>query len=59
MVMKSKERYSEFASKVILGLKIAHQKMIHEKMLKGENIVIADANGKIAKISAEQLAKGD
>ena len=57
--MKSKERYSEFASKVILGLKIAHQKMIHEKMLKGENIVIADANGKIAKISAEQLAKGD
>ena len=37
-------------------------KRIDELLLKGENIVIADANGKIAKIakiSAEQLAKGD
>ena len=57
--MESKERYSEFASKVIQGVKIAHQKMIHKKMLKGENVVIADANGQVATVAADQLAKRD
>lgn len=57
--MESKERYSEFASKVIQGVKIAQQKMIREKMLKGENVVIADANGQVATVAADQLAKRD
>ena len=57
--MENKERYSEFASKVMQGVKIAHQKMIREKALKGENIVIADADGQILTISAKDLAKHD
>ena len=57
--MENKERYSEFARKVMQGVKIAHQKMIREKALKGENIVIADADGQIMTISAKDLAKHD
>ena len=57
--MENKERYSEFASKVMQGVKIAHQKMIHEKMLKGENIMIADANGQVATVAAEEFAQID
>lgn len=57
--MENKERYSEFASKVIDGVKKAHRKMIHEKMLKGENIVIADANGQIMTVSAKEVVKSD
>ena len=57
--MENKERYSEFASKVMQGVKIAPQKMIREKALKGENIVIADADGQIMTISAKDLAKHD
>ena len=57
--MENKERYSEFANKVMQGVKIAHQKMIREKALKGENIVIADADGQIMTISAKDLAKHD
>ena len=57
--MENKERYSEFARKVIQGVKIAHQKMIHEKVLKGENIVIADADGQITTISARELTTSD
>jgi len=55
--MENKERYSEFARKVIDGVKEAHRKMIHEKMLKGENIVIADANGQVTTVSAQEVAK--
>ena len=57
--MENKERYSEFARKVMQGVKIAHQKMIREKALKGENIVIADADGQIMTVSAEDFAKRD
>ena len=59
MVMENKERYSEFARKVMQGVKIAHQKMIREKALKGENIVIADADGQIMTISAKDIAQHD
>ena len=57
--MENKERYSEFASKVMQGVKIAHQKMIREKALKGENIVIADADGQIMTISAKDIDQHD
>ena len=58
-MMENKERYSEFARKVIEGVKKAHCKMIHEKMLKGENIVIADADGQITTVSARELTTRD
>ena len=58
-MMENKERYSEFARKVIQGVEMAHQKMIHEKVLKGENIVIADADGQITTISARELTTSD
>lgn len=57
--MENKERYSEFARKMIDGMKIARQKMIHEKVLKGEDIVIADANGQVTTVSAKELAKSE
>ena len=58
-MMENKERYSEFVRKVIQGVKIAHQKMIHEKVLKGENIVIADADGQITTVPAQELTTSD
>ncbi|GAB6975572.1 histidine kinase [Prevotella falsenii] len=54
--MEDKEQYSEFARKIMEGVKKAQQKMIREKILKGENIVIADADGKIMNIPAQELA---
>ena len=57
--MENKERYSEFARKVIEGVGIAHQKMIREKTLRGENIVIADENGRITTVSAKKFTKHD
>ena len=57
--MENKERYSEFARKVIQGVEIAHQKMVREKVLRGENVVIADADGQITTVSAEDFAKRD
>ena len=58
-MMENKERYSEFARKVIQGVEMAHQKMIHEKVLKGENIVIADADGQITTVPAQELTISD
>ena len=58
-MMENKERYSEFARKVIQGVEMAHQKMIPEQVLKGENIVIADADGQITTISARELTTSD
>ena len=57
--MENKERYSEFARKVMHGVEIAQQKMIREKTLRGENIVIADASGQIATVSAKEFAAND
>ena len=57
--MENKERYSEFARKVIQGVEIAHQKMVREKVLRGENVVIADDDGQITTVSAEDFAKRD
>ncbi len=57
--MENKERYSEFARKVMQGVEIAQQKMIREKTLRGENIVIADASGQIATVSAKEFAAND
>ena len=57
--MENKERYSEFASKVMQGVKIAQQKMSREQAIKGENNVIADADGQIMTISAKDIAQHD
>lgn len=57
--MENKERYSEFARKVMQGVEIAQQKMIREKTLRGENIVIADASGQITTVSAKEFAAND
>lgn len=57
--MENKERYSEFARKVIQGVEIALQKMIREKVLRGENVVIADADVQIMTVSSKDFAKHD
>lgn len=55
--MENKEQYGEFTRKVMLGVKKAQAKMIREKIMKGESIVVADADGQITTISAQELAK--
>ena len=55
--MENKGQYGEFTRKVMLGVKKAQAKMIREKIMKGESIVVADANGQITTISAQELAK--
>ena len=55
--MEHREQYSEFARKVIHGVKIAQKKMVHEKALKGESIVIADTNSKITIVPAREIIK--
>ena len=57
--MENKERYSEFARKVIEGVVIAHQKMIREKTIRGEKIVIAEENGRSTTVSAKKFTKND
>ena len=53
--MANEKQYSEFARKVLKGMQIAHEKMLNEKALRGESIVVADDEGNIKHVPAKIL----
>ncbi|WP_304063025.1 histidine kinase [Hoylesella loescheii] len=55
--MANEEKYSEFSRKVLKGMQIAYEKMLHEEALRDESIVVADDEGNIKHIPAKNLLK--
>jgi len=55
-MQKGKNRRESIAEKVIRGIKIARQKMLEEKSIKGEYVVYYE-NGKIKRESASEILK--
>lgn len=53
-VMSNKE-IQEFNEKLRHGLEIAEKRMLQEKALRGQDVVICDANDVIRKIPAKQV----
>lgn len=53
--MENNNQYSEFASKVMKGVRQAQQKLLREKALHGDSIVIADNNGNITTVLAQDV----
>lgn len=53
-VMSNKE-IQEFNEKLRHGLEIAEKRMLQEKALRGQDVVICDANDIIRKIPAKQV----
>lgn len=55
-VMSNKE-VKEFSEKLRNGLEIAERRMIEEKALRGEDIIVSSDGKTIERISAKQLLK--
>lgn len=55
--MENNNQYSEFARKVIKGVKQAQQKLIREKAIRGEDIIVGDDSGNITFIAARNVLK--
>lgn len=55
--MENNNQYSEFARKVIEGVALAQQKMVREKAIRGETLVVADSNGEIITLQAQDILK--
>ena len=57
--MKDEKSYSELANKIMKGIKLAQKKMIHEKALRGDSVIISDKDGRIINIPARELEGKD
>ena len=53
-VMSNKE-IQEFNEKLRYGLELAEKRMLQEKALRGQSVVVCDANNTIRKIPAKQV----
>ena len=53
-VMSNKE-IQEFNEKLCKGLELAEKRMLQEKALRGQSVVVCDADNNIRKISAQQV----
>ena len=53
--MEEKEQCSEFACKVLKGVRLASKKLVHEMALRGESLVISDKDGNILHIPAQRI----
>lgn len=51
----SNKEIQEFHEKVRYGLELAEKRMLHEKALRGETIVVCDSDNKIKYIPAKQV----
>ena len=54
LLMSDKE-YQDLNRKLDEGLQIAHQRMLEEKALRDETVVVANSEGKIEYISAKEV----
>ncbi len=51
----SDKEYQDLNRKLDEGLQLAHQRMLEEKALRGESVVVANSEGKIEYISAREV----
>ena len=51
----SDKEYLELSKKIDEGLKLAEKRMLHEKALRGESVVVCDSNNAIRRIPARQI----
>ncbi|MBR1463846.1 MAG: ribosome recycling factor [Prevotella sp.] len=51
----SNKEVQEFSAKLKKGLEIAEKKMLQEKALLGESIVVCDSNNNIMRIPASEV----
>lgn len=51
----SNREYFEFSKKLDEGLLLAEKRMLHEKALRGETVVVCDDNDQIVRIPACQV----
>ena len=54
MLMSDKE-YRDLDQKLEKGLKLAHKRMLEEKALHNETVVVSNADGKIEYIPAKEI----
>ena len=51
----SNKEVQELAERLRLGLEVAEQRMLEEKALRGEDIIVCDDNDNIERIPAKEL----
>ena len=51
----SNKEFSELSDKLDRGLLLAEKRMLHEKALRGESVVVLDSNDNIKYIPAKQV----
>jgi hypothetical protein len=51
----SDKEYKELDQKLDQGLKLAHRRMLEEKALHNETVVVSNSEGKIEYISAKEV----
>lgn len=51
----SDKEYKELSKRIDNGLLLAEKRMLQEKALRGESVVVCDRDNKIHRISAQQV----
>ena len=51
----SDKEYMEYSKKLDEGLLLAEKRMLQEKALRGEDVVVCDSNNNIMRIPAKQV----
>ncbi|MBQ6651769.1 MAG: histidine kinase [Prevotella sp.] len=51
----SDKEYKDLSKKIDTGLQLAEKRMLHEKALRGECVVVCDKNNNIQHIPARQV----
>ena len=51
----SDKEYKDLSKKIEFGLQLAEKRMLHEKALRGECVVVCDRDNNIRRIPAQQV----
>ena len=51
----SDKEYKDLSKKIDKGLELAEKRMLQEKALRGESVVVCDKNNNIRRIPAQQV----
>lgn len=51
----SDKEYKDLSRKIDEGLELAEKRMLHEKALRGESVVVCDKDNNIQRIPAQQV----
>jgi len=49
------KQISEFSEKIVEGLRLARKRLLHERALHGETVVIADEEGRVVHVPAAEI----